>query len=190
MVPSAVRQFQEHYERLSGHVRLVTGEAEAAGAICSILKEAGVERVAVAALPDALERAVEAACTQAGIDVLAPPFDAAALPGAIDAVGAGITGAAFAVAEAGALVEVSTNDAVRLVSTLPRLHVGIVHARDVLDTLDEAAPRLNETFARHPTDCAVTFISGPSRSGDIAMQLTLGVHGPEIAHALVLLESA
>jgi len=31
-------------------------------------------------------------------------------------------------------------------------------------------------------------MSGPSRTGDIELKLTLGVHGPESAHAIVVLE--
>jgi L-lactate utilization protein LutC len=55
---------------------------------------------------------------------LKPPFDHRQLPQAIDAARVGVSWAALAVAETGSLVEFATDDALRLVSALPRIHVG------------------------------------------------------------------
>ena len=52
--------------------------------------------------------------------------------------------------------------------------------------LEDAAPRLRALFQENPRNCVVSFISGPSRTGDIEMILTLGVHGPETAHAIIV----
>ncbi len=127
-------------------------------------------------------------CTRAGVQVITPPFHHTTLPEAIDTAQIGISMADFAIAETGTIVEFSTDDAYRLVSTLPRVHVGIVKVQDMLERLQDAAPRVRDFFLRHPRNGTVTFISGPSRSGDIEMRLTLGVHGPEKTHAIVLQE--
>ena len=50
----------------------------------------------------------------------------------------------------------------------------------------DAAARLRTFFDQNPTNATVSFISGPSRTGDIHMRLTLGVHGPETTHAVVV----
>ncbi len=118
--------------------------------------------------------------------MIEPPYSNADLPGAIDAAQAGVSRAEFAIAETGTLVEFATDDALRLVSTLPRLHVGLVRAADLVATLREAAGRVRTFYQQNPKQATVTFISGPSRTADIEMRLTLGVHGPETAHAVVI----
>ena len=100
----------------------------------------------------------------------------------------GVTAAEFAIAETGTMVEVAENDANRLVSSLPRIHVCLVRTDALIGTLSDAAPLLREVFALHDKNCVVSFISGPSRTGDIEMKLTLGVHGPEFAHAVLVSE--
>jgi L-lactate dehydrogenase complex protein LldG len=92
----------------------------------------------------------------------------------------------LAVAETGSLVEFATDDALRLVSALPRIHVGIFCARDLLATHKEAVAPIRNFFIENTQNATATFISGPSRTGDIEMRLTLGVHGPEVAHAVVI----
>jgi L-lactate dehydrogenase complex protein LldG len=115
-----------------------------------------------------------------------PPYTGDALPSEIDSAAVGATGIEFAIAETGTLVEVSRNDATRLVSALPRTHVGVVSAREFVPGLFDAAPRMRGILRDNPRDCVISFLSGPSRTGDIELRLTLGVHGPEEAHALIL----
>lgn len=63
------------------------------------------------------------------------------------------------------------------VSLLPKWHVAIVPASALVSTLSHALEQLGR-------DCqmdlprAATVITGPSKSGDIELQLTTGVHGP------------
>ena len=187
MVSDIARQFARKYESLAGVVHHARTPAEAASVAASVVKAAGVRTVALAGLPRKLQSALE---KRLEANVLKPPYDPAALrvTDAIDAADLGITAAAFAIADAGALVEVATDDIVRLVSTLPRIHICFVPADQVVATLEQAAPRLEEIFAANPKNCVATLISGPSRTGDIEMKLTLGVHGPEEAHAVLVEE--
>ena len=78
------------------------------------------------------------------------------------------------------------DDALRLVSALPRVHVGVFRTADLLETLEDAAPRIRTFFTENNRNAAMSFISGPSRTGDIEMRLTLGVHGPAETHAVVI----
>jgi len=186
MAQDLVLQFKHKYETLAGIVHIAENEEAAAGVVLRILKEAQGRRVALGALPQPLLKPIDSACAEAGIAVLKPPFDNRELPHAIDAAQVGVSWAAFAVAETGSLVEFATDDALRLVSALPRIHVGIFRACDLLATHKEAAPPIREFFIENTQNATATFISGPSRTGDIEMRLTLGVHGPEVAHAVVL----
>ena len=186
MAVDVIERFVSKYETLSGRAHLADSAESAAEAVLSVLHDAGGTRLAAAELPDELTRTLEQRCVQAGVELLKPPYDGRSLPGAIDAAHVGVSWAEFAVAEAGALVEFATNDATRLVSTLPRIHLGIVRAEEIEASLLDAGPRIRAFMAAQPENATVTFISGPSRTADIEMRLTLGVHGPEMAHAVIL----
>jgi L-lactate dehydrogenase complex protein LldG len=145
MDPDLVSKFKLKYESLAGIVHIVENEDAAAGVVLQILKEVQGRRVALGALPESLLKPIDSACVAAGIAVLKPPFDNRELPHAIDAAQVGVSWAALAVAETGSLVEFATDDALRLVSALPRIHVGIFRADDLLATHKEAAahPKCN-----------------------------------------------
>jgi L-lactate dehydrogenase complex protein LldG len=186
MDQNLVSQFKHKYETLAGIVHIAENEDAAAAVVLQILKEAQCQRVALGALPDSLFQYIETICAAAGIAVLKPPFDNREMPQAIDAAQAGVSWAALAVAETGSLVEFATDDALRLVSALPRIHVGIFCAHVLLATHKEAVAPIRNFFIENTQNATATFISGPSRTGDIEMRLTLGVHGPEVAHAVVI----
>ena len=85
----------------------------------------------------------------------------------------GITGASAGIAETGTLVVPSGNGKPQSASLLPELHIAILRETDLHKNLVEA---LN---LREVREAAVTsLISGPSKTADIEMTLTIGVHGP------------
>ena len=174
------------FTALRGHIHRAATWRDAAGILVEVCAQNGVDRLATAQLPPELLDALRDAAGSGKLDVLSPPYDAADLPGAIDRAGVGATGIEFAIAETATLVEVSRNDATRLVSSLPRTHVGVVSARQFVEGLFDAAPRMRQIMSAHPRECVISFLSGPSRTGDIELRLTLGVHGPENAHVLIL----
>lgn len=181
-----VQRFKERYESLAGHVHQVSRLSEVPEVLSAILRESGVKRAALAELPAELCKLVERSCAGEGIQVVKSPFESASLPHAIDAVQVGITIAEFAIADTGTLVEVTTDDAVRLVSALPRMHVCLVRTEDLVLTLEAAAHKLRKIYGNHGENCTVTLISGPSRTADIELKLTLGVHGPEVSEVIIL----
>lgn len=188
MPNSLIDRFNTKFQDLKGIVHSAGSWEEAARQVGEICEAAEAERVAVARAPDPFQEALGRWCGESGTLLLRPPYASGTLPGAIDAAEVGITGIDFAIARTGTLVEVALDDATRLVSSLPRTHIGLVSARDLVEDLDDAAPKLREIFAEHPKNCVVSFLSGPSRTGDIEMRLTLGVHGPASAHVIILSE--
>ena len=96
-----------------------------------ICKSLDAKCIALAGLPESLVTEIEDRC--AGIKVLKEPYPAETLPGAIDEADVGVTGIAFAIAQSGTLVEISTDDVVRLVSGLPRTYIGVLHAVDIVN---------------------------------------------------------
>lgn len=176
--------FTRSFQALSGVVHHAATEPAAAETIGAILRSADAGCVALAGLTDSLGTAIQKRCK--GVTVLREPYAARDLPAAIDAADVGVTGITFAIAQTGTLVEISTDDAVRLASSLPRTHIGVVRKQDIIDRYDDAASRIREIVARYDRHLVISFISGPSRTGDIELKLTLGVHGPEQVHAVIV----
>jgi L-lactate dehydrogenase complex protein LldG len=89
----------------------------------------------------------------------------------------GITGAYLAVAEQGVLALACSPDVPRATSLLPPTHVCVLYTDTVLATFADAVERVASTLS--PLPSALTWIGGPSRTGDLEMVQTLGVHGPK-----------
>jgi L-lactate dehydrogenase complex protein LldG len=87
----------------------------------------------------------------------------------------GVTGARLAVAEQGVVALVCGPQAPRATSLLPPRHVCVVFADSVVATFAAAIEQLGAA----PLPSALTWIGGPSRTGDLEMVQTLGVHGPK-----------
>lgn len=94
------------------------------------------------------------------------------------ASGAGMTCAAYGIADSGTIVVCSGEAGGRVESLLPPLHLALLQATDIVPGLPELLAALHGD-ARFEKSSAVTFITGPSRTADIELTLTIGVHGPK-----------
>jgi L-lactate utilization protein LutC len=124
--------------------------------------------------------------TAAGIDViqvdaLTPersrdPFFAADL---------GISGAATLVAESGTIVLRACPQEPRSLSLLPPVHVVIAERSRLLpDLFDLFDPKRTGEPPQLPS--CWSFITGPSKTGDIELRLVTGVHGPGELHVILV----
>ncbi len=84
----------------------------------------------------------------------------------------GITEADYLLPETGTLVLRSSAEQPRAVSLLPRIHLAIVRP-------DMLRPDMHQVFAEAKDSHYLLFITGPSRTADIELTVTLGVHGPK-----------
>jgi L-lactate dehydrogenase complex protein LldG len=87
----------------------------------------------------------------------------------------GVTGCDAAIAETGSLVLLSGEGKPRTASLLPPAHLAIVRQTDLCDSMSEF---FRERAADIAAAACCTVITGPSRTADIELTLTLGVHGP------------
>ena len=87
----------------------------------------------------------------------------------------GVTGCDAAIAETGSLAMLSGKGKSRAVSLLPPVHLAIVRRDDLCFSMAEFF-RVHADRLAAVASC--TFITGPSRTADIELTLTLGVHGP------------
>jgi L-lactate dehydrogenase complex protein LldG len=101
---------------------------------------------------------------------------------ALHDAGVGITGARLAVAEQGVMALECGPEAPRATSLLPTAHVCVVFTDTIVATFAEAITAL----AREPLPSALTWIGGPSRTGDLEMVTTLGVHGPKAVDVVLV----
>ena len=84
----------------------------------------------------------------------------------------GITEADYLLPETGTLVLRSSAEKPRGVSLLPRVHLAIVRP-------EMLRPDMHQVFAEAKDDHYLVFITGASRTADIELTVTLGVHGPK-----------
>ena len=98
-------------------------------------------------------------------------------------VDAGITSAAGAVAETGALILWPSDKEPRLMSIVPSIHIAVLKADTIHNTLSDAM-QIENWSDRMPTNAVL--VSGPSKTADIEMTLAFGVHGPRELIVLIL----
>jgi L-lactate dehydrogenase complex protein LldG len=92
------------------------------------------------------------------------------------------------VALEGALLEVVYDDSAKLASSLPIIHVALLESSSILPDLAKAMQVIGGLVKEAPADRKpiISFISGPSKTGDIEMRLLYGVHGPHTVHAIIM----
>ena len=95
--------------------------------------------------------------------------------------GAGISRAAYALADTGSVVLAASPDEPRAASLLPDVHITLVDEGVILPGLEELFAAVGE---RLPSSLAI--VTGPSRSADIEQLLTIGVHGPGEVHVVLV----
>ena len=101
----------------------------------------------------------------------------------------GITSVTWAVAETGSAVLASAPGAERLASLLPPFYVTVIEQRqllpDLFDLFDKYDPANSGLLPSN-----LIFITGPSKTGDIELRLTVGVHGPGVWHVILLRQTS
>jgi len=185
-----VQKFLSSLRDLHVEAHVVRSEGETSEALRSIISKAPSRSVVVAGVPARYAGAVKAGLAGAKVDFVEdlralPQQEAVKLLAAADA---GVTWAVNGVALEGAMLEVVYDDSEKLASCLPILHVALLEASSILPGLAEALPLVGGLVREAPpgTKPIVSFISGPSKTGDIEMRLLYGVHGPHTVHAVVL----
>jgi len=98
----------------------------------------------------------------------------------------GVVQADYGLAETGSVVLVASKDKPRSVSLLPPV---CIFALSVFGMLDSMAHLMKELEARHAKEgmpATVNVVTGPSRTADIELSLTVGVHGPGEVHVVLV----
>ena len=144
--------------------------------IRAFLVAQGAKTVALGPASAAGRRLAEA-CARAGAPrVVAYDRPVEELKSALfDEVDAGFTSARSAIADTGSLVLWPSPEEPRLLSLVPPLHVALLSAAAIRDTL--LSVMREEGWAKSLPANAL-LVSGPSKTADIEQTLAYGVHGP------------
>lgn len=165
-----VERFEQALKALEGHFIPCTAQ-QLPGEILRVLVRHGSDRLLAweaQHLPNGLTAALQAA----GVKISCQPD--ADIP-------VGLTGALAGVANTGTLVLPAQPGQPHFVSLTPEVHLAILHETDLYENLPQIFKLRKVQEAS-----AVTLISGPSRTADIEMTLTIGVHGPGILYVFCL----
>jgi L-lactate dehydrogenase complex protein LldG len=95
----------------------------------------------------------------------------------LEKVSAGITGCDALIAQTGSVLLTAKSGGGRALSVLPVHHVVVASASQLVPDLPAAFELLERKYAPN-FPSFMTFITGPSRTGDIERVLVLGAHGP------------
>jgi L-lactate dehydrogenase complex protein LldG len=190
--PQALERFREEFERVAGVFHRVAHMDEVPGVIRRVAEERQARRV-LSWDPGALGLDLRESLGAEGYAVTVAPDDdpdasarqlhreAAAL------AEIGVTGVDWALAETGTLVLVSGRGRPRSTSLLPATHVAVFDRGCLLESLEQVGTMLEGLHAdpaRSMSGAVINFITGPSRTADIELTLTRGVHGPKEVHAI------
>lgn len=140
--------------------------------------------------PDALPvTGVAEALKDMGVQLVVPTdLRSAESREAVRFIRIGITGVEAAFASTGSILVASGAATNRVASLLPFRHIALIPVERLYPTIESwlqkqrAGDTLVDFLRGHAN---VALISGPSKSADIEMNLTLGVHGPKFVHAIL-----
>jgi L-lactate dehydrogenase complex protein LldG len=179
---SLVKQFAEELMKIGGTAVCANTLQEAHTYIETLIQRHGAQRIALSHAPILSRLGLEARLEQSGKTIISLPHDDLdRYKEQLMSADLGITGVSFALADTGTLVLLAGEAEGRLASLLPPVHVAVLAADQIVATLAELFARV----PRPPSSC-MTFITGPSRTADIELTLTVGVHGPKELHVVVL----
>jgi L-lactate dehydrogenase complex protein LldG len=182
-----VERFSTSLRALRAEPHVARDDTEASALLRSVLASHSATKVVVAPLPPGLRPLVERALDGTAARFLEGmgPEDVLAACASADV---GITGAEYGIIDDGAIVEVATDDVARMAASLPIVHVALLSAGRLLRDVSEAMAAAGALLRSSPPGGrpTVTFISGPSRTGDIELRLLYGVHGPHSLHVILL----
>ena len=172
-----ITQLLAEIEKLSGVTRRLASRDELRVALAELVKTEEVRRATVWTTPDLATWDVAGALKTLGVEVVSAQAD----KHLVATCELGVTGVDAALPETGTLLLRSSPERPRVVSLLPRVHLAI---------FTPAALRgdLHQAFAETKDAGYSVLVTGPSRTADIELTLTLGVHGPKALYAWVMNE--
>jgi L-lactate dehydrogenase complex protein LldG len=170
--------FQKNSADLKSTVHVVEDQDHLARSLCSLRDAEGWKKIAA----HSGELADEAARV---LDRPVCRTDRAYNVAELESCDVGITECDALIAQTGSVLVTSRSAGGRALSVLPPHHVVLARRDQLIADLPDAFALLNKKYdANYPS--FISFITGPSRTGDIERILVLGAHGPRKLTIFVL----
>ncbi len=190
--PEALDLFRREFDRVGGVFHRAADPAEVPSVVLEIAREEGATAV-VAWDPPVLGLDLRPRLVAEGLAVAVaasdPADETARRRHREESARAqiGVTGADLVLAETGTLILLSGRGRPRSTSLLPDTHVAVFDRSRLVESLAQVGILLEALHvdpARSMSGAMINFITGPSRTADIELTLTRGVHGPKHVHAI------
>jgi L-lactate dehydrogenase complex protein LldG len=160
-------RFLDEVRKLSGVAQKLTPES-IPDALKTLVAEQNIKKATVWNTPRLSQLQITNYLSSLGVELVSPN----ASKHEMALCDLGITEADYLLPETGTLVLKASAEKPRAVSLLPRIHLAIVKP-------EMLRPDLHQVFAEGKDNPYLVFITGPSRTADIELTVTLGVHGPK-----------
>ncbi|GAB6179530.1 lactate utilization protein C [Desulfotomaculum defluvii] len=181
----ALELFKNNLEALSGRVVLVKNPEEVCRQVNTWLAELNAKQV-ICWDHEELKRILPPEALQAKVRFWNGDNSREQLIEQAAQADVGITWVNYAIAYTGTMAVFSGPTTGRSVSLLPPTHIGIFKRSSLVPTMSHVVRYLVELKGNNKLPTAVNFITGPSRTSDIEMDLSIGVHGPYRTWTIIL----
>jgi L-lactate dehydrogenase complex protein LldG len=170
---AVVDRFVDEATTLGCDVRRVATSAQVAACVSEICVEVDASEIVLSGAPLLVQLGIKGSQVPAG-----QPKDEVVAQ--LATRHAGVTAVTYAIAETGTLLLTSDEDLALLSSLLPPVHIAILRQGQIKRSLATVLTALNSEYMGREVPCrSATFISGPSRTSDVELTLSIGVHGPK-----------
>jgi L-lactate dehydrogenase complex protein LldG len=169
-----VERFLEEIKKLSG-VGQKLSYADIDSTLKTLVEEQNIQKATVWETPHLKQLGIAEILNSLDVELISPNANKHEMA----QCDLGITEADYLLPETGTLVLKSSYEKPRAVSLLPRIHLAIVRP-------EMLRADMHQVFAEAKDNKYLVFITGPSRTADIELTTTLGVHGPKNLYVWVM----
>jgi L-lactate dehydrogenase complex protein LldG len=166
-IEAEIERFLEEVKKLSGFGQKLSS-SNLDDALKTLVTEQNIHKATVWETPHLRQLGITEILNSFGVELVSPN----ARKHEMALCDLGITEADYLLPETGTLVLRSSAEKPRAVSLLPRVHLAIVRP-------EMLRADMHQVFAEAKDTHYLVFITGPSRTADIELTVTLGVHGPK-----------
>ena len=171
-----VDQFIVNAEKLTVKVYQITDKNDIQTKLGEVFTEINAKSVICWDSPRLKDISVNEACRNLGMELIFwdNKADRQTMIRQCASVDVGITAADYGIAITGSMAIIGSSQQSRAVSLLPPVHIAFLKKENIVAHMGDILMKLNH----NDMPSSLSFITGPSRTSDIEMDLALGVHGP------------